>query len=165
VAILRSAGVELLVDVRSVPRSRRHPQFNSDELASTLPALGVDYRHEKALGGFRRPAADSPNRGWEHPAFRGYADYMATPEFAEALARLEGDAAGRATSVMCAEAQWWRCHRRLIADAVTVRGGRVLHLGLSSEPREHELTSFAVPQPDGGLLYPPAQGELWPDPA
>jgi uncharacterized protein (DUF488 family) len=161
VAILRAAGVDSLVDVRSVPRSRRHPQFERDALARELPALGIDYRHEKALGGFRRPAPDSPNGGWEHPAFRGYADYMDTPEFVRALARLEGAAGARATCVMCAEAQWWRCHRRLIADAVVARGGRVLHLGLSAEPVEHELTPFAAPRPDGGLVYPPSQGELW----
>ena len=89
VAVLQEAGVRALVDVRTVPRSRRHPQFERDALERSLPAHGIDYRHEKALGGFRRPSEDSPNAGWEHPAFRGYADYMRTPDFRSALERLE----------------------------------------------------------------------------
>jgi len=145
------------VDVRTVPRSRRNPQFASDALEHSLGESGIGYVHEQGLGGFRKPRPDSPNEGWEHPAFRGYADYMASPEFAEALERLERAAAERPTATMCAEAQWWRCHRRLIADALTVRGWRVLHLGLKPEPVEHELTPFAVVAPDGTLTYPPPQ--------
>ncbi len=161
VEILDAAGVRELVDVRTVPRSRRHPQFNGDALAAALPEHGVRYRHEHALGGFRRPRPGSPNAGWDNEAFQGYADHMADPDFGSALARLEADARKLATTVMCAEAQWWRCHRRLIADALTVRGWRVLHLGLGSAPVEHELTSFAVRGADFALTYPPAQGELW----
>ena len=160
VGILLEAGVRELVDVRTVPRSRRHPQFERDALAAALPDRGVGYRHEKALGGFRRPRPGSPNAGWDNEAFQGYADHMADPDFAAALARVNVDARERVTTVMCAEAQWWRCHRRLIADALTVRGRRVLHLGLGSEPVEHELTSFAVRGPGYALTYPPAQGEL-----
>jgi uncharacterized protein (DUF488 family) len=152
--------VRRLVDVRTVPRSRRHPQFAGDALAATLPERGIEYAHERALGGFRRPLPDSANSGWEHPAFRGYADHMASAEFAEALARLERAAAERPTTVMCAEAQWWRCHRRLIADAMTVGGWRVLHLGLRPDPVEHELTPFAVVGADGKLTYPSPQGTL-----
>lgn len=148
-----------LVDVRTVPRSRRHPQFARGALAASLPERGIEYAHERALGGFRRPLPDSANTGWEHPAFRGYADHMASAEFAEALARLERAAAERPTTVMCAEAQWWRCHRRLIADALVVRGWRVVHLGLGA-PAEHELTSFAVVDEDLTISYPPAQGNF-----
>jgi uncharacterized protein (DUF488 family) len=152
--------VRRLVDVRTVPRSRRHPQFAGDALAVSLPERRIEYFHEPALGGFRKPQEDSPNDGWEHAAFRGYADHMASPEFAAALERLERSAAERPTTVMCAEAQWWRCHRRLIADAMTVRGWRVLHLGLKAEPVEHELTPFAVVGPDGTLTYPAPQQSL-----
>jgi uncharacterized protein (DUF488 family) len=157
--LLRDAGVEKLVDVRTVPRSRRHPQFGREALEQTLPREGIGYRHAPALGGFRRARPDTPNGGWEHPAFRGYADHMDTPGFAAALAELEDEARAVATCVMCAEAQWWRCHRRLIADALVVRGWRVLHLGVGARPGEHALTSFAVV--DGGrITYPPAQGTL-----
>jgi uncharacterized protein (DUF488 family) len=160
VAVLEDQDVGLLVDVRTVPRSRRNPQFEGGALSDRLSGHGMGYSHEGALGGFRRPQPGSPNRGWRHPAFQGYADHMATPEFHEALDRLQAMAAEQPTCVMCAEAQWWRCHRRLISDALTVRGWRVLHLGLGSNPEEHELTPFAVVLRDGQLTYPPAQGEL-----
>jgi uncharacterized protein (DUF488 family) len=166
VGVLREAGVEALIDVRKAPGSRRHPQFGRQALEAGLREAGIGYRHEPALGGFRKPRADSPeNAGWEHPAFRGYADYMGSTEFATALAALEQEARATPSTVMCAEAQWWRCHRRLIADALLVRGWRVLHLGLGAEPVEHELTSFAVVDEDEGLRYPPAQGTLMPPPA
>lgn len=158
--MLEGAGVRRLVDVRTVPRSRRNPQFEGAVLAQSLPARGIDYHHERGLGGFRQPHADSANRGWEHPSFRGYADYMQSPEFAAALARLVALAGERPTCIMCAEAQWWRCHRRLISDALLIRGWRVLHLGLRAEPVPHELTPFAVIGPGYSLSYPPAQGEL-----
>ena len=160
VALLRAPGVELLVDVRSVPRSRRHPQFGRDALQRELPAAGIEYTHEPALGGFRKPAADSPNGGWEQSAFRGYADYMALPEFAAALSDLEARASARSACIMCAEAPWWRCHRRLISDALVVRGWEVLHLGVRAEPAQHELTPFAVVSSDGTLSYPPPQATL-----
>lgn len=146
--------------MRTIPRSRHNPQFNRETLERSLAEHGIDYAHAQALGGFRRPRPDSPNDGWEQPAFRGYADHMATPGFAAALERLERAAADRPTAIMCAEAQWWRCHRRLIADALTVRGWRVLHLGLRTEPVEHELTPFAEVGADGTLTYPSAQGRL-----
>ena len=146
--------------MRRFPGSRRNPQFGSDALAASLGERGIDYIHEPALGGFRQPRPDSPNNGWENGSFRGYADYMATPEFAAALERLENAATQRSTAIMCAEAQWWRCHRRLIADALTARGWRVLHLGLGPEPVEHELTSFAVVGEGGSLTYPAPQEQL-----
>ncbi|MBV8989988.1 MAG: DUF488 domain-containing protein [Solirubrobacterales bacterium] len=149
-----------LVDVRTVPRSRRHPQFAREALTQSLPECGIAYRHEPALGGFRRPSADSPNGGWQHEGLRGYADYMASEEFLSALERLQADAREDPTAVMCAEAQWWRCHRRLIADSLVVRGWRVLHLGLRANPVEHELTPFAVVGQGGALSYPAPQGRL-----
>jgi uncharacterized protein (DUF488 family) len=158
--LLLDAGVDELVDVRRVPRSRRNPQFDSDALSRALGEVGIGYRHAEALGGFRRPQPGSVNGGWEHTSFRGYADYMATPQFAAALTVVERLAASRTLSLMCAEAQWWRCHRRLISDALLVAGWRVLHLGLGRKPIEHELTPFAVRHPGGALTYPPRQGEL-----
>jgi len=158
--LLEAAHVRELVDVRSVPRSRRHPQFEGEALASSLPFAGIAYVHEGALGGFRRPRPNSPNTGWEHPAFRGYADYMASDEFRGALARVHARGREHATCLMCAEAQWWRCHRRLISDALVVRGWHVLHLGLHATAVEHELTPFAVVGEDHTLTYPPLQTEL-----
>jgi uncharacterized protein (DUF488 family) len=157
--LLAQAGVRLLVDVRSVPRSRRNPQFEGDALARSLPAAGIAYRHAARLGGFRRPRPDSPNTGWEHRSFRGYADYMATAEFRAALDEVQREGRERPACVMCAETQWWRCHRRLIADALVVGGWRVVHLGLGATPAEHELTPSGVV--DGAsITYPPAQQEL-----
>jgi uncharacterized protein (DUF488 family) len=152
--------VRSLVDVRTAPGSRRNPQFSREPLTAGLAEAGIEYRHEPALGGFRRPRPGSPNGGWENEAFRGYADHMADEDFRQALDRLETSARETPTAFMCAEAQWWRCHRRLIADALTVRGWRVLHLGLGGEPIAHALTAFAVIGPDGELTYPPPQLEL-----
>jgi uncharacterized protein (DUF488 family) len=159
VGVLKTAGVQTLVDVRSFPGSRRHPQFARGSLAHSLPEHGIEYRHERALGGFRRPLADSPNGGWEQAAFRGYADHMDSPEYLAALERLQALGHARPTCVMCAEAQWWRCHRRLIADSLVIRGWRVRHLGLST-PQDHELTPFAVVGPGHTLTYPPLQPGL-----
>lgn len=158
-SLLRSREIGLLVDVRTVPRSRRHPQFEGGALAETLGGHGIAYWHERALGGFRRPRPDSVNRGWQVAAFRGYADHMATQEFQEALDRLQTMASEQPTVIMCAEAQWWRCHRRLISDAMTVAGWSVVHLGLGP-PVEHELMPLAVASPDGTLTYPPFQGQF-----
>jgi uncharacterized protein (DUF488 family) len=158
--LLLDAEVRELVDVRRVPRSRRNPQFESATLARALGELGIAYSHEEALGGFRHPQPQSVNGGWEHASFRGYADYMATPQFTAALSGVERRAEDHTLCVMCAEAQWWRCHRRLIADALLVRGWHVLHLGSGPEPVEHELTPFAVPGPDDTLTYPPRHAEL-----
>jgi uncharacterized protein (DUF488 family) len=144
------------VDVRRHPGSRRVPWTNSGEIERALP---VAYAHLPALGGRRRPAGDSPNAGWESGQFRGYADHMRSAEFRDALAELERLAAERTTAVMCAEAQWWRCHRRLLADALLVRGWEVLHVGSAGGVTIHQLTEFAVVE-DGRLAYPPAQQAL-----
>ena len=156
VGLLRRYSVAVLVDVRAFPRSRRVPQFNSDALERSLPERGVEYVHVPELGGRRRPVPDSPNGGWRDEGFRGYADHMATPEFARGLSQLEALARERATTVMCAEAVWFRCHRRLISDALLTRGWRVRHIGSDGRSSEHELTPFAVAE-GGRLGYPPEQ--------
>jgi uncharacterized protein (DUF488 family) len=158
--LLQAAGVELVADVRAFPSSRRHPQFNGPALAEYLSFAGIGYQHMPGLGGRRSPLPGSPNGGWHETAFQGYADYMASPEFRRALADLEAAAREAPTAIMCAEAVWWRCHRRLIADALVVRGWRVEHLGIGGGQAEHELTGFAVVGPDHALTYPPAQGHL-----
>jgi uncharacterized protein (DUF488 family) len=159
-ALLREAGVELVADVRAYPSSRRHPQFNRDALAAWLGAAGIGYRHMPGLGGRRSPVPGSPNGGWRELAFRGYADHMRSPEFQAALAELEAAARATPTAIMCAEAVWWRCHRRLISDALVARAWRVEHLGIDGAAAVHELTEFAVVGPGGTLTYPPAQGSL-----
>jgi len=148
------AGVATLVDVRSIPGSRRHPQFGRDQLADRLRSVGVAYRWEPRLGGFRRPAAGSPNVALRHRSFRAYADHMASAEFHAALAELLAEAARSPTAVLCAETLWWRCHRRLLADAATLLGGaRVRHLGHDGRLDEHRLTPGVRVDDSGGLRY------------
>lgn len=149
--LLSSHRVELLVDVRRFPASRRHPHFNREPLAATLAARGIDYRWMPELGGRRKPRPDSRNTAWRNDAFRGYADYMETPEFAEAASALFALAAARRTAVMCAEALWWRCHRALIADYAKARGLRVLHIA-GETAAEHPYTP-AARVADGQLRY------------
>lgn len=154
IALLKAHGVTSLADVRTVPRSRHNPQFNGDALAAALGANGIDYAHFPGLGGFRRPSADSPNAGWRNASFRGYADYMQTPAFAENLDALVTVAAQQPVAVMCAEAVPWRCHRSLIADALLVRGVRAEEIVSETKSQPHKLTSFA--RVDGvTLTYPP----------
>jgi uncharacterized protein (DUF488 family) len=129
--------------VRTVPRSRRHPHFAGDALAAALSAHGFAYEHFAGLGGLRKPRAESPNGGWRHEGFRGYADHMQSAEFAAALAALLAWAEGKHIAVMCAEAKWWQCHRQLIADALVVRGFEVCHIMSIREAPRHELTPFA----------------------
>jgi uncharacterized protein (DUF488 family) len=152
-AILRAHGIRQLADIRTIPRSRRVPQFNSDALAESLRAAGIDYVHLPALGGLRKPRPDSTNAGWRNASFRGYADYMATPEFVQGLDALIVLAAEMSTAMMCAEAVPWRCHRSLVADALLARGIRTLHLTSPTRAEEHELTSFAKIA-DGHVSYP-----------
>jgi uncharacterized protein (DUF488 family) len=154
IGLLKSHGVTLLVDVRTVPRSRKNPQFNWETLPDALQAVGIGYLHLPRLGGLRRPRPDSLNAGWRNESFRGYADYMGTPEFRESLERLTGLAQER-VAVMCAEAVLWRCHRSLmIADALTVRGIPVEHIMSASRAQSHTLTPFS--QVHGAeIIYPP----------
>jgi uncharacterized protein (DUF488 family) len=151
--LLTAHGVRQIADVRTVPQSKRHPHFSRDALAASLAAQGVGYRHFSALGGLRRPRADSVNTAWRHPGFRGYADHMQTDEFRHALGQLEQFASHVSTSVLCAEAVWWQCHRRLLADALIFRGASVRHILSAAEPKPHELSDFARAQA-GGVIYP-----------
>jgi uncharacterized protein (DUF488 family) len=151
--LLRRHGVVQVADVRTVPRSRRHPHFSREVLPACLEARGIAYRHFAALGGLRRPRPDSPNTAWQHPSFRGYADYMAGAEFARGVDELATWAAAGPTAFMCAEALWWRCHRRLLADVLVVRGWAVAHILASGSAAPHEMTSFARVI-DGELRYP-----------
>jgi uncharacterized protein (DUF488 family) len=154
VALLRAHGVTALADVRTVPRSRHNPQFNADALAASLVKAGIAYRPFPGLGGFRRAHADSPNGGWRNASFRGYADYMQTPEFAEQLAALTTLASAATVAVMCAEAVPWRCHRSLIADALIVRGVRAEEIVSEARTQPHKITPFA--RVDGmTITYPP----------
>lgn len=153
IALLQANGIRSLVDVRTVPKSRRHPHFAGDALASSLPRAGIAYHHLPALGGLRKPRRESTNLGWQHESFRGYADYMQTDAFVGALTELEIIAAASPTAVMCAEAVWWRCHRRLIADALVARGHDVRHIISTGRVELHTLTSFARVR-EGRVDYP-----------
>jgi uncharacterized protein (DUF488 family) len=151
--LLRIHGIALLVDVRTMPRSRYNPQFNTEALAKSLAEAGMRYQHSGQLGGLRKPMKNSVNAGWRNASFRGYADYMQTEEFRKALETLMAESRLQHTVIMCAEAVPWRCHRSLIADMLTIRGWTVQHIVNPKEVRVHSLTSFAVEQ-DGILTYP-----------
>ena len=156
--LLKKPGIQLLVDVRRFPASRRYPHFNGASLAQSLKDAGIQYHHMPALGGRRPARRDSPNIGWRNAGFRGYADYMQTDEFWEALEELMGGANLLGPVViMCAEAVPWRCHRNLISDALVTRGWRVLHILSASRTDTHTLTSFATVL-GHKLLYPAATG-------
>ncbi|HEX7089788.1 MAG TPA: DUF488 domain-containing protein [Longimicrobiales bacterium] len=154
VALLQGQGITTLVDVRRFPGSRRHPQFGRDALAGALAAHGIDYTHSPGLGGRRPARPDSPNTAWRNRGFRGYADYMQTREFAEALAELKDLAARETVAILCAEAVPWRCHRRLIADALVVQGVRVLHILGPGRVEAHVLDPHARVRAGGILVYP-----------
>ena len=143
IELLRFQQIELVVDVRRYPGSRRHPQFNSGPLARALAEAGIDYQPAPELGGRRTPRPDSRNTAWRNASFRGYADYMETAPFATALDALVAGASTRRTAVMCAEAVWWQCHRSLIADALKARGVEVLHILDGPKIAEHPYTAPA----------------------
>ncbi len=155
VELLKTHGVMRIADVRSIPKSRHVPQFNADNLRESLPAAGIAYTHIAALGGRRHSRKGSINTGWRNASFRGYADYMATAEFAEGLRDLIRLAQAAPTAAMCAEAVPWRCHRSLIADALMVRGWEVRDIMGTGPAAEHNLTPF-LSVADGQLTYPAA---------
>lgn len=158
VALLRAFDVSVLADVRTIPCSRHNPQFNAETLAAALAERGIRYVHLPELGGLRKPRKDSPNAGWRNSSFRGFADHMSTPEFELGLKKLHALAADGSVSLMCAEAVPWRCHRSLIADAVTARGGHVEHITNAKSASVHRLTPFA--KVEGTLVnYPEVAGE------
>ena len=155
--LLREAGADLVVDVRTVPRSRTNPQFNADALPAALAAHGIGYRHIRTLGGLRgRRQGQAPSRNtfWENQSFRNYADHAATPEFREGLAELRDLGRAHRCAVMCAEAVWWRCHRRIIADHLLAAGDEVRHIMGPGKVEPARLTPAAVREPDGTLVYP-----------
>ena len=154
VALLLEHEITQLADIRRVPRSRRNPHFDTVALAAGLPRHGVAYVHIARLGGWRHADRSSPNGAWRNESFRGYADYALGDEFASGLAHLRRLAdAGRA-AIMCSEALWWRCHRRLVADRLVVAGDSVWHIGSDGRASAHELTPFAAVGEDGRITYP-----------
>lgn len=155
IELLQTHGIRLLVDVRTLPYSRRNPQFNTDALAESLVQAGLQYQHLPALGGRRKSRPDSVNLGWRNVGFRGYADYMQTDEFWRALEELMALGEKAPTAIMCAEAVPWRCHRSLIADALVTRGWTIQHILSTAGVHPHQLTPFAKIQ-NGALTYPEA---------
>jgi uncharacterized protein (DUF488 family) len=141
--LLKSHGVKRVIDVRTIPRSRHNPQFNRETLGPTLRATGIGYTHLKKLGGLRRAKADSINQGWRNASFRGFADYMQTPDFESGLERAMKLARTKPCALMCAEAVPWRCHRSLVADALVVRHVQVEHIMGRSRTQPHKITPFA----------------------
>jgi uncharacterized protein (DUF488 family) len=156
-ALVQAHDVQRLVDVRTIPRSRHNPQFNRDTLPRALRHAEIAYTHMSALGGLRHARPDSPNMGWHNASFRGFADYMQTPEFDAGLKKLIKDANLERIAIMCAEAVPWRCHRSLIADALVVRGVPVEHIMSVRRMQPHSLTPFAKTK-GTHLTYPAETG-------
>ncbi len=157
-SLLHEHGIELLVDVRHFPSSKHVPWTNKDALAAGAAAAELAYEHLVGLGGYREARPDSPNTGLRNRGFRGYADYMGSPEFDAALNRLVGWARERRTAIMCAEAVPWRCHRGLLSDALLVRGVRVVHILSPGKAQDHGLTPFAKVK-GGRITYPASRGK------
>jgi uncharacterized protein (DUF488 family) len=156
-ALLRASGIDGLADVRTIPRSRRHPHFGRDRLDPWLREEGIEYLHFAGLGGLRKPQSDSTNGAWRNEAFRGYADHMLTPVFKAAIDELLDFGRHRNVAVMCAETLWWQCHRMLLSDALVARGVEVQHImrqkgGSTLQP--HRLTPFARIDADRQVRYP-----------
>jgi uncharacterized protein (DUF488 family) len=153
VHLLKVHGIRRLIDIRTIPRSRHNPQFNRETLSKFLRNRRINYRHMKSLGGFRHARVDSVNTGWRNVSFRGFADYLQTSEFKEALDKLIALAVQKRTAIMCAEAVPWRCHRSLISDALTVRGIGVMDIFSDSNVKPHTMTSMARVR-GGNITYP-----------
>ncbi|MEU3344889.1 DUF488 domain-containing protein [Streptomyces sp. NPDC006700] len=152
--LIRGAGIAVVVDIRTAPGSRHNPDAGRERLRQWLPEAGVAYRWEPRLGGFRKVPADSPDTVWRNDAFRGYAAHTRTDEFLDAITQLLDEAAGRRTAVMCAEAVWWRCHRRIVADFVELARERpVLHLMPDGRLVPHRLSEGVRLREDGLLVY------------
>lgn len=151
--LLKAHGVRQVADVRTIPSSRRHPQFGKEALSAFLDTHQIAYRHFPGLGGLRKARPDSTNTGLTNASFRGYADHMQSAEFQQALASLEEFAGIAPTAVMCAEAVWWQCHRRLLADALLVHRVPVLHIVSRTSAKPHELSGFARAH-GGSVIYP-----------
>ena len=159
IALLQTYGIERLVDIRTMPRSRHNPQFNNTALAGSLTVAHLEYVPMQALGGLRHARKDSPNTGWRNGGFRGYADYMQSEEFQDALETLIQMSRQKRVAIMCAEAVPWRCHRSLVADALSVRGVPVVEILSEGSYRTHKLTAFA--QVEGTqITYPSEQATL-----
>lgn len=141
--LLQGEKIELLVDIRTYPGSRRFPHFNKESLSISLPERNIEYKHLVGLGGRRKPDKDSQNVAWRHPSFRGYADYMETPAFKKEIELLEKDAQLKRAAYMCSEAPWWKCHRALVSDFLKVRGWKVNHIMEKRKVTEHPFTSPA----------------------
>jgi uncharacterized protein (DUF488 family) len=152
--LLLGGGVEQVVDVRRFPSSRRHPQYDAAALNDALARGGIRYEHVEALGGRRPVLSGSRNDGWQVAGFRGYADHVRSDEFGNGLTRLEELATERRAAVMCAEAQWWRCHRRIVADVLVLRGWEVCHLMTGGRLVAHRPPEFMVAAADGLPCYP-----------
>ena len=153
-ALLKANDIEVVADIRTIPRSSRFPHFGADRLAAALSEHGIRYRHLPALGGRRAPREDSPNVAWRNASFRGYADHARTTEFAQGLAALRELARSAPTAMMCSEALWWRCHRRLVADRIVAAGDVVLHIASDGRSAPHELSPFASVDAAGTIVYP-----------
>jgi uncharacterized protein (DUF488 family) len=163
VAMLREAEVTLVVDVRTVPRSRTNPQYNRERLPDSLAPFGIGYEHMAALGGLRGRKREVPpevNGFWENDSFHNYADYAMGEEFRRGLAHLRELGAAQRCAIMCAEAVWWRCHRRIIADYLLAEGETVLHLMGPGHIEPARMTEAAQREPSGHLVYPAQQQEL-----
>lgn len=142
--MLHNSGIQRLVDIRTLPGSRHTPQYNQENLQSQLPAAGIEYIHMKTLGGLRKPRPDlTINAAWQNDSFRGYADYMQTPEFDRALEALIVLIREKPTVYACTEAVFWRCHRQLVSDALAARGFTIGHILSPSKVQEHQLTKFS----------------------
>ncbi len=163
IRLLQESGVELVVDVRTIPKSRHNPQFNADELERALHDAGIGYKRIAELGGLRGRRKDqgpSPNGFWDNESFRNYADYAATPAFKAGLLALRRLGRAHRCAIMCAEAVWWRCHRRIIADYLLAAGETVTHIMAEGKLEPAVLTGAAVIGQDGVITYPAPQGSL-----
>ncbi len=159
IATIEPYGVEIIIDIRTIPKSRHNPQFNIDSLADFLRKKQIGYVHMKGLGGLRHPIKDSVNTGWRNSSFRGFADYMQTEEFEHGLDELTEIMKKKRVAIMCAEAVPWRCHRSLVADALTMRGVQVIHIMGATAHHVHKLTPFAKVR-GAEITYPAEDAEI-----